>query len=75
MTTEGKLSFAATVFGLVALAVAVATAAASYTIVHRDRDRIHSLQRQVAALCGRRVVTGLETKSLGHITVQTQRGC
>ena len=75
MTTESKISGAAAVFALVALVVAVATAAASYTIVHRDRQRIHSLQRQVAVLCARRVVTGLETKSLGHITVQTQQGC
>lgn len=75
MTTEGKISFAAGVFAFVALAVAIATAAAVYVIVHRDRQRIHSLQRQVAVLCARRVVTGIETKSLGHVTVQTQQGC
>lgn len=75
MTTESKISGAAAVFALVALAVAVATAAASYVVVHRDRQRIHSLQRQVAVLCARRVVAGIETKSLGHITVQTQQGC
>jgi hypothetical protein len=75
MSREGKLSFAAAVFALVALAAAVATAAAAYIVVHRDRQQIHSLQRQVATLCGRRVVTGLETKSLGHVTVQTQQGC
>jgi hypothetical protein len=75
MTTESKISGAAAVFALVALAVAVVTAIASYTIVHRDRQQIHSLQRQVAVLCERRVVTGLETKSLGHVTVQTQQGC
>ncbi|HVW23902.1 MAG TPA: hypothetical protein VHC69_00935 [Polyangiaceae bacterium] len=75
MSTEGKFAFAAAVFALVALAIAVATAAASFVIHRHDRQRIHSLQREVAVLCGRRVVTGLETKSLGHITVQTQTGC
>jgi hypothetical protein len=75
MSTEAKLAFAAAVFALVALAIAVAVAAAGFVVHRRDRQRIHSLQRQVAALCGRRVVTGLETKSLGHITVQTQTGC
>ena len=75
MTTESKISGAAAVFALVALAVAVVTAVASYTIAHRDRQQIHALQRRIAVLCARSVVTGLETKSLGHITVQTQQGC
>jgi len=75
MSTEGKLAVAAAVFALVALAIAVATAAAAFVIHRHDRGRIHSLQRQVGVLCARRVVTGLETKSLGHVTVQTQQGC
>ena len=75
MTTEGKIAIAAAVFALVALAAVVVTAIVSYTVVRHDRQRIQSLQRQVAVLCARRVVTGLETKSLGHITVQTQQGC
>jgi hypothetical protein len=75
MSTEAKLAVAAAVFALVALAIAVATAAAGFIVHRHDRQRIHTLQHEVAALCVRRVVTGIETKSLGHITVQTQQGC
>lgn len=75
MSTETKLAFAAVVFALVALAIAVAVAAAGFVVIRHDRKRIHSLQNRIATLCTRRVVTGLETKSLGHVTVQTQQGC
>jgi hypothetical protein len=75
VTGEGKIGIAATVVALVALAVAVAVAAGATIVIRHDRARIHTLQRQVAALCARRVVTGVATPGLGRVTVQTQKGC
>ena len=59
---------------IVALLVTVGGAAAGYVVIHRDHQRIHQLQRDVSALCGRRVVTHV-TPTITSFTVHTAQGC
>ena len=59
---------------IVSLLVAIAGAAAGYVIIHRDHQRIHQLQRDVSALCNRKVVTHV-TPSISDFTVHTAQGC
>lgn len=76
MTSRDQGLFA--VMAVVAIvAVIVAAAAVAFALVRTQREhrRIVQLESQVQTLCQRRMVTGVKALRLGHVTVQTARGC
>jgi hypothetical protein len=64
----GALALAALVAALVAIALAI-------VVDHRDRTKIRTLQRQVAALCSRTTVSGVKQGPYLRLRVTTARGC
>jgi len=59
-----------------ALLGAGAVAVAGFTVVRHDRAHIDRLERQVEALCARRVVDGVTlAPDAARVTVHTVKGC
>jgi hypothetical protein len=72
---HSTFAIAATVLAAVALAAAVLVGVVGALVIRHDHSRIRSLQHQIAVLCARRVVTGVEAPGIERVKVQTAVGC